>query len=167
MHRVITAIYPSHAAAAEVRGALAHLGVPGTHVHVIPDSDDLGGAGTTRDVPSFNRELHDLDLPEDDTRTYQQAIRNGDYVVSVEVDDAERLDRIKAVMRDPGEARDIDALDEEYRGAEYVPFRHEEQPADPRDRAIRENPQPGERADLRGYTRTAEPRRRRGDMPPR
>jgi hypothetical protein len=65
--------------------------VPGTHVHVIPDGDDLTGSGTTRDVTTFNQHLHDLDLPEDDTRTYQQAIRNGDHVVSVEVDDADAL----------------------------------------------------------------------------
>lgn len=165
MHRVITAIYPTYAAAAEVRTALEHLGMPGGHVHVIPDAEDLNATGSTRDITTHNQRLHDLDLPEDDTRTYQQAIRNGDYVVSVEVDDAERLDRIKTIMRDPGEARDLDALDEEYRGADYIPFRHEDQPADPRDRAIRENPLSGERTDLRGYTRTEGPGRTRGDRP--
>jgi hypothetical protein len=167
MHRVITAIYPTYAAAAEVRTALEHLGVPGAHVHVIPDAEDLTEAGTTRDITTFNQRLHDLDLPEDDTRTYQQAIRNGDYIVSVEVDDAERLDRIKTIMRDPGEARDIDALDHEYHGAGYIPFRHEDRPAEPRDRAVRENPQPGERADLRGYTRSEGAGRRPGEVPPR
>lgn len=165
MHRVITAIYPTYAAAAEVRTALEHLGVPGGHVHVIPDADDLAAAGTTRDITTHNQRLHDLDLPEDDTRTYQQAIRNGDYVLSVDVDDAERLDRIKALMRDPGEARNIDALDEEYRGADYIPFRHEDRPAELHDRAIRENPLPGERADLRGYTRSDGAGRTRGDRP--
>jgi hypothetical protein len=158
MHRAITAVYPSHTAALQVRDALKSLGVPGGHIHVVPDTDDGMAPGSSRDIEAYNEHLHDLDLPEDDTRTYQQAIRNGDHVVSVDVDDETRLDRIKAVMRDPGHARDLDALDEEYRGAEYVPFRHENEPAEPRDRAIREDPLPGERSDLRGYTRGSGPR---------
>lgn len=155
MERAITAVYPSHAEAARVRSALTQLGIPGGHITLIPDAETAGGSENTG---AMSARLHDLGLPDEDTRTYDQAIRNGDAVLSVKVDDVTRLDRIKSVMRDPGSARDLDALDEEYRGAEYVPFRHEDRPAEPQDRAIREDPLPGERADLRGYTRAKGPR---------
>jgi hypothetical protein len=154
MHRAITAVYPTETSAIEVTQELTRLGIPDGHVTMIPETSSEAAGPGPRDVDDMHRRLDRLDLPDDDTRTYLQAVRNGDYVVSVDVDDADRLDRIKAIMRDPGRARDLDALDEEYRGAEYVPFRHEDRPAEPRDRAIRENPQAGERADLRGYTRT-------------
>jgi hypothetical protein len=153
MNRAITAVYPTETAALEVRQELVRLGIPDGHISMIPEHSSEAATPGVRDADPHHERLDRLDLPEDDTRTYLQAVRNGDYVVSVDVDDAERIDRIKAIMRDPGHARDLDALDEEYRGAEYVPFRHEDQPADPRDRAIRENPQPDERADLRDYTR--------------
>ena len=153
MHRAITAVYPTETSALEVHQELVRLGVPDGHITMIPQSSSEAAPPGIRDTEDAHRRLDRLDLPEDDTRTYLQAIRNGDYVVSVDVDDVEHLDRIKAIMRDPGHARDLDALDREYEGAEYVPFRHEDRPAEPRNRAIRENPQPGERGDLRGYTR--------------
>lgn len=158
MHRAVTAVYPVESAALEVRQELVRLGIPDGLISVIPESSSEAATPGVRDADDLHRRLDLLDLPDDDTRTYLHAVRNGDYVVSVDVDDAERLDRIKAIMRDPGHARDLDALDEEYRRAEYIPFRHAEQPAEPRDRAIRENPRPGERADLRGYTRARGPR---------
>lgn len=160
MHRAITAIYPTHTGAAQVRDALEGAGIPRGHIHMIPGTEDRVPQGGTRDVDAHNHSLHDLHLPEDDTRTYQQAIRNGDYVVSVDVDEAEGLDRIKSIMRDPGEARDIDALDAEYSGAKYIPFRHEDRPPYEEDqRGVRDNPQPGERPDVRGYTRAQQMRR--------
>lgn len=158
MHRAITAVYPTETSALEVRQELVRLGIPDGHITMIPQSSAEAASPGVRDTTDAHRQLDRLDLPEDDERTYLQAVRNGDYVVSVDVDDVDRLDRIKAIMRDPGHARDLDALDEEYRSAEYVPFRHEDQPAEPRDRSIRENPQPGERSDLRGYTRARGPR---------
>lgn len=63
------------------------------------------------------------ELPQDDTRTYQQAIRNGDYIVSVEVDEDTDLVRIQEVMRRPEEAHDLDELSERYSGARYEPRR--------------------------------------------
>jgi hypothetical protein len=154
MNRAITAVYPTETAAREVQQELVRLGIPDGHITLIPEHSSEAATPGVRDADPHHELLDRLGLPEDDTRTYLQAVRNGDYVVSVEVDDAEGLDRIKAVMRDPGHARDLDALDDEYRGAEYVPFRHEDQPAHPSDRATRAAPQAGERPDLRDYTRT-------------
>lgn len=51
-------------------------------------------------------ELRRLNLPDADTRTYEQAIRNGDYVVSVEVGDDADTARIEEVMRRPGAVQD-------------------------------------------------------------
>ncbi len=154
MHRAVTAVYPTELSALEVREELVRLGVPDGHITVVPETSAEASTPGVRSATEHHERLDRLGLPEDDTRTYLQAVRNGDYVVSVDVEDAERLDRIKTIMRDPGHARDLDALDEEYRSAEYVPFRHEDQPADPHNRAIRQDPQPGDRPDLRDYTRT-------------
>jgi hypothetical protein len=64
--------------------------------------------------PVHTDRLHDLHLPEDDVRTYQHAIRHGDYVVSAEVDDA-RVEKVKAVMRRP----ETEAYDIEQRATEF------------------------------------------------
>ncbi len=123
MQRAVTAIYRTYAVADLVRDEIADLGVSRGYVHVVPDRDESVEAGSTRDPDSFNDDLHALHLPEDEMRTYQQAVRRGDYVVSANVDDDDdaMLDRVLEIMRRPEDAYDIDALDEEYRDAEYVP----------------------------------------------
>lgn len=63
-------------------------------------SVDRGG------LASASERLHDLSLPEEDIRTYREAIRNGDHVVSVRLDGSADLARIREVMRRPEEARD-------------------------------------------------------------
>ena len=124
MARAVTAIYRSHATATLVRDEIAELGVGHNDIHVIPDRAEGFEPGTERDVDSFNGELHRLDLPEDDLRGYQNALRRGDHLVSVEVGDEADLDRILEVMRHP-EAADLDALDTESRDAEYRPYSDE------------------------------------------
>lgn len=120
MARVVTAIYRTHATATLVRDEIAALGVSRGDIHVLPDRAEGFEPGTERDVASFNDELHRLDLPQDDLRGYQEALRRGDHVVSVELSDDQHLDRVLEVMRHP-EAHDLDTLDAESRGAEYVP----------------------------------------------
>ncbi len=154
MHRAVTAVYPTETSAFEVVEELVRLGVSEGQITVVPArSTESALAAGPGNIDDAHRSLDRLDLPEEDTRTYLQAVRNGDFVVSVDVDDADRLERIKAIMRNPGHARDLDALDEEYQATEYAPFPSEDRPVEPRDRAIRESPRPGERADLRDYTR--------------
>ena len=123
MNRAVTAIYRTHAVAKLVADEIASLGVARGHIDIIPDADDHLAAGTQRDDHVID-ELHDLYLPEDDVRTYQQAVRRGDFVVSANVDD-EHLDRVMEIMRRPEEEMyDIDATEEEFRSAEYVPPAH-------------------------------------------
>jgi len=151
MQRAVTAIYPSFATASLVREELEQLGIRRGHITVLPETERgtastmTGTAvGTTGDAfgatssdyvdtaPAYADadngaavdRLHDLGLPEDDTRTYQQALHNGDYVVSVSVDDDPDLSRIQEVMRRPEDAYDLDELDTRYSGAEYVPRGH-------------------------------------------
>ena len=119
MQRAITAIYRTYAVADLVRNEIADLGVSRGYVHVVPDRDDAVAAGSSRD-DSVMHELHDLDLPEDDIRTYQQAVRRGDYVVSANVDD-DYVERVMEIMRRPEEeAYNIDDVEEEYRDADYL-----------------------------------------------
>ena len=119
MQRAVTAIYRTHAVAELVRDEIANLGVSKGHIHVVPDQDDGLAPGTQRDESSYSDDLHGLHLPQDELRTYQQAVRRGDYVVSVNVDDESHLDGILEVMRRPEDSYDLDALDEEYRDAEH------------------------------------------------
>ena len=121
MQRAVTAIYRTYDVANQVRDLIADLGISRGYIHVVPDSDQAMESGSYRDTDSFNDDLHELHLPEDELRTYQQAVRRGDYVVSVNVDDESHLDGIMEIMRRPEDSYDIDALDEEYREAEYVP----------------------------------------------
>lgn len=108
------------------------VGTPGgAFVAAVPPSGDVRPPGGSLDTAyagglhadAFDR-LHDLHLPEEDTRIYQEAIRNGDVVVSVEVGDDADLARIQEVMRRPEEARDFGELAARAGGADFVPRRH-------------------------------------------
>ena len=120
MQRVVTAIYRTWAVADLVRSEIADLGVSRGHIHVVPDSDTPVTAGATRDDHRYSDDLHDLHLPENDLRSYQQAVRRGDYVVSANVDE-DHLPRVTEIMRRPEDAYDLDATDIEFAEVEYVP----------------------------------------------
>ncbi len=123
MHRNVTAIYRTHSTADLVRRELSDLGVSSGDIHVIPDQD-VAGETATRDNDQYMDAIHDLHLPEDDVRTYQQSVRRGDYVVSAEVDE-DNLTRVQQIMRRP----EVEAYNLETRGEE---FRNEEIFADSR-----------------------------------
>jgi len=111
MQRAVTAIYPSADVAELVRSELEQLGFAGHDITVLSGTAGTGGSDR----------LYDLGLPEEDIRTYQQALQNGDYVVSVEVDDDTHLSRVQDVMRRPEDAYDLDELDSRYADADYIP----------------------------------------------
>jgi hypothetical protein len=128
VQHAVTAIYRTSGAAEVVRDELERLGVTRDHVTVlpdhliVPDTTDANRSTTTKPEnlhDGFDR-LHDLHLSESDTRIYQQAIRNGDYVVSASVDSGADLDRIEQIMRRPEHAYSFDDLDTGYRDADYV-----------------------------------------------
>lgn len=122
MHRNVTAIYRTHATADLVRRELGELGVSSGDIHVIPDRDIPVGPEGHRSDDRYSDQLHDLHLPDEDLRTYQQSVRRGDYVVSVEIDE-EQVGRVKDIMKRPeGEARDLDQRSEELAGADLDPY---------------------------------------------
>jgi uncharacterized protein (TIGR02271 family) len=107
-----------------VREELERLGLGRHHVTILPDTDITGLSNRTADqIDSGYDQLHSLGLPESDVRTYQQALRNGDYVVSVSVGDDVDLSRVQEIMRRPEDAYDLDDLDNRYSSADYVPPR--------------------------------------------
>ena len=120
MHRAVTAIYRTYAAANMVRDHLVDASISRSYIDIIPDTDDNVAAGTYRDDHVVD-ELHDLAIPEEDVRTYQQAVRRGDYVVSASVDD-DHLDAAMEIMRRPeSDIYDIDETEREFESAEYIP----------------------------------------------
>ena len=113
--------------AANTTGSAGAAMPPGAYAGAVPGYDVVGAAYlySEADTPygdAFD-DLHDLHLPEADTRVYQQAIRNGDYVVSVDVDNDADLARIQEIMRRPEDAYDLDELDTRYGSADYAPRR--------------------------------------------
>lgn len=116
MHRNVTAIYRTYAVADLVRQRLHELGISDRHVRVIPDRDEAVGASGHRDDDRYVDQLHDLQLPDDDLRTYQHSVRRGDYVVSVEIDDDDKLGPVQEAMRRPeAETYDFDRRSAEFR----------------------------------------------------
>lgn len=111
MNRNVTAVYRTYPAADLVRRELEELGISRADIHVVPDSEVLG----ERDDRRWSDALHDLQLPDEDVRTYQQSVRRGDYVVSANVDE-DRVGRVQEIMRRPeAEAYDLDARTNEFR----------------------------------------------------
>ncbi|QDA36087.1 hypothetical protein E4191_18350 (plasmid) [Paracoccus liaowanqingii] len=122
MYRNVTTIYRAFATADLVRQELIDLGITSDNIHVIPDQDDLVGADGTRSNQKYSDQLHDLHLPEDDLRTYQQSVRQGDYVVSVEVDE-DRLVHVQDIMRRPEqEAHNLGQRSSEFQDASIDPY---------------------------------------------
>ena len=115
MNRNVTAVYRTYSVADLVRAELETLGISRSDIHVIPDSDLTAGATGDRDDRRWSDKLHDLDLPDEDVRTYQSSVRRGDYVVSANVDESD-VERVQQIMRRPeAEAYDLDARDAEFR----------------------------------------------------
>lgn len=102
MYRNVTAVYRTRPTAELVCRGLEEAGISQSHIHVVPDRDHPVTGGELREGTDYTDRLHELHLPDDDLRTYQQCVRRGDYVVSAEVEDRD-VDRVKAVMRRPEE----------------------------------------------------------------
>jgi len=124
MQRAVTAIYRTADVADLVQRDLEQLGIASHNITVLSGSGRSDGsmAGSQDDASGSIDGLYDLGLPDEDMRTYQQALQNGDYVVSVEVDDDDTdLGRIQQIMRRPEDAYDLDELDTRYADADYTP----------------------------------------------
>lgn len=121
MNRNVTAVYRTHAVADLVRRELEALGISSGHIHLIPGREDEVGSGGYREESRYIDALHDLHLPDDDLRTYQQSVRRGDYVVSANVDD-NLVSRVQEVMRRPeAEAYNLDTRHSEFSTEELIP----------------------------------------------
>ena len=103
MSNTITAIYRTEDVARTVQSRIEQIGISSRHVSVV------GGADRAD-------EMDHLHLPDDEAMTYKQAVREGHYVVSAEVEDAE-IDATAEAMRHPESGVDIDGYEEEYRAS--------------------------------------------------
>ncbi|WP_308915331.1 YsnF/AvaK domain-containing protein [Jannaschia sp. LMIT008] len=101
MSNTITAIYRTNDVAELVRAKISELGVGDRYVHV------FGGADRYDDIDT-------LHLPHDEAATYKQALREGHYVVSADVEDA-HIDQVAEIMRHPEGGVDIDSYETDYR----------------------------------------------------
>ncbi len=122
MHRNVTAIYRTFATADLVRQELQRLPEMSGHVHVITDQDDPIGPDGVRTERGFSDQLHDLHLPDDDVRTYQHSVRQGDYVVSAEVDENQVAQAQNIMRRPEEEAYNLDMRSEDFRDGEFDPY---------------------------------------------
>lgn len=122
MNRNVTAIYRTYATADLVRRELGEIGISSGDIHVIPDRDEPVGTDGRRSDNRYSDQLHDLHLPDEDLRTYQQSVRRGDYVVSAEVDE-DQVGRAQDIMRRPEEeAHNLDQRSSEFQGTEIDPY---------------------------------------------
>lgn len=94
----VTALYREFASADHVRTALQNEGIAIARIHVVPDR--VAGIDDAADFGLYDSIIGELDLPEADAETYKEAVRRGDYVVSVTVDEAD-VPRVEEVMRHP------------------------------------------------------------------
>ena len=114
MTKHVTAIYRTHAVAADVKQKIEALGIGGHDVSIIPDDPTRPADGTHRTDDQVS-DIDHLNLPDDDARTFKRAVRAGDYVVSAKVDDDDHIAKVEDAMRHPEHVYDIDAYDRDYR----------------------------------------------------
>lgn len=121
MYRNVTAIYRDYATADLVRRELSELGISHGDIHIVPDREEAVASSGYRDDHRYTDQLHGLHLPDDDLRTYQQSVRRGDYVVSVEIDE-DNLQRAQAIMRRPEEElHNLDTRGTEFGNESLIP----------------------------------------------
>jgi hypothetical protein len=157
MHKNVTAIYRTHAVAEQVKREISDLGISHRHIEVIPDGRDDATHGAPRDPDSYRSGLDHLGLPDDERHTYEHALRRGDHVVSVRVNEGDEghIDRISEIMRHP-EAHDMDALDTEFRDEPRSP--HNAGPETPRGRRDTSRDYGGKTVRAYGYDTAYMPR---------
>lgn len=107
MSNTITAIFRTADVARQVETKITEIGVPQRNIHTI--------SGTDR-----SSEIDTLHLPQDEASTYRQAIMQGHYVVSADVEEDMTQD-VADIMRHPEDGVDIDAYETDYRSSpDYV-----------------------------------------------
>lgn len=94
----VTALYRRFESADLVRAALRNDGMELARIHVVPDR--VSGIDDATDLKLYDSILADLDLSEADTQTYQDAVRRGDFVVSVTCESSV-VPRVEEIMRHP------------------------------------------------------------------
>ena len=114
MTKHVTAIYRTHAIAAEVKRQIEALGVSGHDVTIVPDDPAAVASGAHPSDDEVSR-IDALNLPDDDARTFKRAVRTGDYVVSAKLDGDDHLRQVQDAMRHPEHGYDIDAYETDYR----------------------------------------------------
>lgn len=151
MSRNITAVYRTFSVADLVRRELEAEGISSSNIHIVPDRDTVGA----EDYQSFDNDLHDLHLPDEDLRTYQNCVRNGDFIVSVESDDDDHDTQIKQIMRRPeAETYRLDDRESQYLTHPTYPHSDSSRVPPTTDRLARRDP---DQADdyVRSYRRGA------------
>lgn len=109
--KIVTALYRTHDVATRVRNDVISLGVSEADADIV--------CLHSMSEPDAMERLHGYDLPEDDVRTYQHAVRNGDHLVVARVHD-EHLEATQGVMRDPDHAVPEDELRARYAGEQLI-----------------------------------------------
>jgi len=100
MQRNVTALYRSHATVDLLCEQLEAAGVSRGDIRVVPDPTEGLGQGGLGSDPQPIAALHDLDLPADDVRAYEDRVRAGDVLVSVQADE-DTVPRVEQIMRSP------------------------------------------------------------------
>ena len=117
--KIVTAVYRTHEIASRVRDDIRGIGVGDADIAIVPDDPAEVSAGATRDDVGAMERLHGFGLAEDDARTYQHAVRNGDYVVVARLHD-EHLETAQGIMRDPDHALNEDELRARYADEQLI-----------------------------------------------
>lgn len=161
MSRIVTAIYRRPETAEIARRALEQIGIDSDEIHVIPEPHRARSAGASggsgrgfEEAMTELGHLDELDLPENELRTYRQCIRHGDHVVSAEMDEKKVENAKKVMQRSVAEAHHIEEREAEL--AERERAVHE------RERELAAH----ERGDGRVRRRSTRARRLGGDADP-
>ena len=109
--KIVTALYRTHEIAQRVRSDVISLGIPDGDVDIV--------CTTSYSEDEAMQRLHGYGLAEDDVRTYQHAVRNGDHVVIARVHD-EHLEAAQGIMRDPDHALSEDELRTRYADEQLI-----------------------------------------------
>lgn len=98
--KTITVLYNDHATATRLKNELDELDVQSAEIVTNGDADAMD-------------RIHGYGLSDDDVRTYQHAVRNG-QILLVTTCDEEKVDLVTQAMRKPDGVADMDALRTRY-----------------------------------------------------
>jgi len=127
MALTLVGVFDEYTQAQQARQQLLQEGLDDASVRLSSSEEAQRSQGSGEDHRGFFARLFGLDEGDSQVGDYSEALRRGSAVVSVQLQDESRVDRVSSLLRQAG-AIDIDRRVEQWKAGGYQDYRHDAAP---------------------------------------